>query len=94
MPGPAGLLLSALLLNKNKEENCSITYDVTLLDGRQDYCSFTKQELSENHRSWMVSLNDHGLDAIRAVTAFYENYVKGEGVLQEEINLYIGEKRM
>ena len=92
--GPAGLLLCSLLLNKNKQQDCSVTYDVTLLDGRQDYGSFTKQELSENHRSWMLGLNDHGLDAIRALPALYENYVKGEGVLLEEINLYLGAKKL
>lgn len=78
--GPAGLILSSHLLNKNKDENCSITYDVTLLDGREDYASFTKQEMAENHRSWMLGLADHGMDAIKSLPTLYENYVKGEGI--------------
>jgi len=92
--GPAGLLLSSLLLNKNKDESCSVTYDVTLLDGRPDYGSFTKQQLTENHRSWMLGLADHGMDAIKTLPALYENYVKGEGINLREFNIYLGEKRI
>ena len=92
--GPAGLLLSSLLLSRNKEEGCGVTYDVTLVDGRPDYGGFTKKELSANHRSWMLGLADHGMDAIKALPALYENYIKGEGVLLEEFNIYLGKKRM
>lgn len=92
--GPAGLLLSSLLLSKNKDENCGVTYDVTLMDGRPDYGGFSKQELCENHRSWMLGLADHGMDAIKALPALYENYIKGEGVLLEEFNIYLGKKKM
>jgi len=95
--GPAGLLTASLLLNKNKESDGSaarVTYDVTLIDGRQDYGSISKDELSEKHRSWMLSLTDHGLDAIRACPNLYENYVKGEGVLLDALNLYFGSKKM
>ena len=92
--GPAGLLLSSLLLSKNKDENCSIVYDVTLLDGREDYASFTKKEMQKAHRSWMLGLADHGLDAIKTIPSLYENYVKGEGILIEELNIFFGEKRI
>jgi len=92
--GPAGLLLSSLLLNKNKDQNCSVLYDVTLLDGRKDYAGFTKQEMQETHRSWMLGLADHGLDAIRKIPAIYENYVKGEGIMIDEFNIFFGEKRV
>ena len=77
--GPAGLLTASLLLNKNKEAGCTVTYDVTLLDGRQDYGSIPQKELSENHRSWMLGLADHGMDAIKTLPDLYENYVKDEG---------------
>mmetsp|Transcript_18349 Transcript_18349/g.45560 ORF Transcript_18349/g.45560 Transcript_18349/m.45560 type:complete len:518 (+) Transcript_18349:258-1811(+) len=92
--GPAGLLLASLLLNKNKEEATSILYDVTLLDGRPDYASFTKKELQETHRSWMLGLADHGMDAIKALPALYDNYVKGEGILLREFNIFLGQKRI
>lgn len=92
--GPAGLLLCSLLLNKNKDENCNVTYDVTLLDGRPDYASFTKEELTKNHRSWMLGLADHGMDAIKTLPALYENYVKGEGIMVQEFSLHLGKKRI
>ena len=76
--GPAGLLTASLLLNKNKEAGCTVTYDVTLIDGRQDYGSIPQKELSENHRSWMLGLADHGMDAIKTLPDLYENYVKDE----------------
>lgn len=92
--GPAGLLLSSLLLNKNKDPNCSIVYDITLLDGRQDYASFTKKEMQETHRSWMLALADHGVDAIKTLPTLYEDYVKGEGINVREFNIFLGEKRI
>jgi kynurenine 3-monooxygenase len=92
--GPAGLLLCSHLLNKNKDENCSITYDVTLLDGREDYASFTKQEMAEKHRSWMLGLADHGMDAIKSLPVLYENYVKGEGIEVREFNVFLGKKKI
>ena len=42
--GPAGLLLTSLLLARNKG-NSQVQYDVTLVDARDDYGSFTKEEL-------------------------------------------------
>lgn len=92
--GPAGLLLSSLLLNKNKDAECGVTYDVTLLDGREDYAGFTKQELVENHRSWMLGLAEHGMDAIKALPGLYEDYIKGEGILVREFNIYLGKKKI
>ncbi|VEU39693.1 unnamed protein product [Pseudo-nitzschia multistriata] len=92
--GPAGLLLASLLLNKNKDSSCTVTYDVTLLDGREDFGIFTKEELSENHRSWMLGLADHGMDAIKTLPDLYENYVKGEGILVREFNIFLGSKKV
>lgn len=94
--GPAGLLLASLLLNKNKNESntSGITYDVTLLDGREDYGSFTKEELSKNHRSWMLGLADHGMDAIKSLPELYHNFVKGEGILVREFTIYLGSKKI
>lgn len=92
--GPAGLLLASLLLNRNKEEACGVTYDVTLLDGRPDYGNFTEQQMRENHRSWMLGLADHGMDAIKKLPALYENYVKGEGIMLKEFNIFLGAKQV
>ncbi|OEU09926.1 FAD/NAD(P)-binding domain-containing protein [Fragilariopsis cylindrus CCMP1102] len=92
--GPAGLLTASLLLNKNKEAGCTVTYDVTLIDGRQDYGSIPQKELSENHRSWMLGLADHGMDAIKTLPNLYENYVKDEGILLREFTLYLGSKKI
>eukprot|EP00536_Pseudo-nitzschia_multiseries_P001433 jgi/Psemu1/250566/estExt_Genewise1Plus.C_180190 len=92
--GPAGLLLASLLLNKNKDATSTVTYDVTLLDGREDYGSFSKEELSKYHRSWMLGLADHGMDAIKKLPELYENYVKGEGILVREINIFLGAKKL
>ena len=92
--GPAGLLTASLLLNKNKEAGCTVTYDVTLIDGRQDYGSIPQKELSENHRSWMLGLADHGMDAIKTLPDLYKNYVKAEGILLQEFTLYLGSKKI
>lgn len=92
--GPAGLLLASLLLNKNQEQNTGCTYDVTLIDGREDYGKFTQEELKENHRSWMLGLADHGMDAIKSLPDLYNNYVKGEGISVNEFNVYMGSKKV
>lgn len=92
--GPAGLLLASLLLQKNEEPSCNVTYDVTLLDGRQDYGAFTKEELQKNHRSWMLGLADHGMDAIKTLPTLYHNYVKGEGIQVREFVIYLGTKKI
>jgi len=92
--GPSGLLMASLLLARNKEAECNITYNVTLVDGRQDYGLMTKENLVKNHRSWMLGLADHGMDAIRTLPDLYNNYVKGEGILLTEFNIYLGKKRI
>ena len=92
--GPAGLLCASLLLARNKESDATITYDVTLIDGRQDFGSLTKEELSKSFRSWMLALANHGCDALREVPTLYEEYVNGTGVKVEELNIYLGKKRI
>ena len=95
--GPAGLLMASLLLARNKEEPTakSVAYDVTLIDSRYDFGTFTKEELKEKHRSWMLVLGDHGLDAIRTLPTLYNDYVKGEGVILTDLLLYYaGKKQM
>jgi len=92
--GPAGLLVASLLLARNKERESTITYNVTLVDARNDYGTLSKEELVKSHRSWMLALADHGMDAIRSLPDLYSNYVKGEGILLTEFNIYLGQKRI
>jgi len=92
--GPAGLLCASLLLARNKETDSSVTYQVTLIDGMQDFGALSKEELSKSFRSWMLGLANHGCDALRELPDLYDNYVKGEGVLLEEFNIYLGKKRI
>jgi kynurenine 3-monooxygenase len=92
--GPAGLLTASKLLARNKDPESTITYNVTLLDGREDYGTMTKEELIKNHRSWMLGLADHGMDAIRTLPELYNNYVKGEGILLTEFSIYLGQKKI
>jgi len=91
--GPAGLLLAGLLLARNNEPG-TVTYEVTLLDGREDYGSISKEDLVKNHRSWMLGLADHGMDAIKTLPKLYHDYVKGEGVKVTEFNIYLGKKKL
>lgn len=53
--GPAGLLLAALLLQRNEELSTPV-YRITLIDNRQDLGTFSQEELKKNFRSWMLGL--------------------------------------
>jgi NADH dehydrogenase FAD-containing subunit len=53
--GPAGLLLTALLMQRNHELPEPI-YHITLIDGRQDLSQFSIEELKKSFRSWMLGL--------------------------------------
>ena len=78
--GPAGLLLQALLHHRNKTISSSdnhprsILYDVTLIESRQDLGQLNQDEL-QSHRSWMIGLAGHGLEAVRSVPTLYEEYL-------------------
>ena len=85
--------MASLLLSRNKDLETPL-YDVTLIDGREDYGTFTKEELCANHRSWMLGLADHGMDAIKTLPELYENFVKGEGILVRELNIHLGKKKV
>merc|ERR1719291_1267149 len=86
--------MTSLLLARNEEAGGPITYHVTLVDGREDYGSYSQEELSKNHRSWMLGLADHGMDAIKTLPDLYNNYVRGQGILVKEGNIYLGKKRI
>ena len=104
--GPAGLLLSALLLQRNDENaNAAASssapsprnrrrYSVTLVDSRQDLGLVPPDELAANHRSWMIGLAGHGLNALREVPELYNDYVDGVGVLLKSLSIHLGSKEM
>jgi kynurenine 3-monooxygenase len=102
--GPAGLLLHALLDHRNKaiaasssssSSSSRVTYRVTIVDGRQDLGLCTKEELMANHRSWMIGLAGHGLEAVRSVPGLWEGYLsEGVGVKLKEFGLIVGSRRM
>ncbi|GFH46229.1 FAD/NAD(P)-binding domain-containing protein [Chaetoceros tenuissimus] len=91
------LLCAALILSRNKKAakygSPPIQYEVTLIDKFQDFGSMPKNLLSRSFRSWMIGLSTHGLDAIRELPELFEHYVKGEGVLMEEYNIFFGAKK-
>jgi len=67
---------------------------VTLVDSREDYGAISKEDLSKNHRSWMIGLApDHKMDAFKTLPELYHNYVKGEGVRVTKFGIYIGKKK-
>jgi hypothetical protein len=53
--GPACLLLTALLMQRNQELPEPL-YRITLVDGRQDLGRFSTEELKKSFRSWMLGL--------------------------------------
>jgi NADPH-dependent 2,4-dienoyl-CoA reductase/sulfur reductase-like enzyme len=53
--GPAGLLLTALLMQRNQELPKPL-YRVTLVEGRQDLGHLSTEKLKKSFRSWMVGL--------------------------------------
>jgi 2-polyprenyl-6-methoxyphenol hydroxylase-like FAD-dependent oxidoreductase len=53
--GPAGLLLTALLMQRNQELPSPL-YNITLIDGRQDLSQLSMEELRKSFRSWMLGL--------------------------------------
>ncbi|KAL3794837.1 hypothetical protein ACHAW5_004359 [Stephanodiscus triporus] len=95
--GPAGLLLHALLHHRNKSSasRAGVTYRVTIVDGRQDLGLLTPEELRANHRSWMIGLSGHGLEAVRSVPGLWEDYLsEGVGVKLMEASLILGSRKI
>lgn len=94
--GPAGLLLQALLHHRNKSSTSSngVIYETVLIESRADLGALNKEELQSNHRSWMIGLANHGLEAIRTVPDLFENYVSGIGVPVEHFQIFIGSTRL
>jgi 2-polyprenyl-6-methoxyphenol hydroxylase-like FAD-dependent oxidoreductase len=90
--GPAGLLSAIHLLrrndrmrasnsnnNNNNNNNNTPRYHVTIVDPGTDYGALDETGL-KRHRSWMIGLSAHGLNAIRNIDGLYEHYVQGIGI--------------
>jgi kynurenine 3-monooxygenase len=94
--GPAGLLLQALLHHRNKSSSPPprVIYETTLIESRADLGILSQDELQSSHRSWMIGLANHGLEAIRTVPGLFEDYISGICVSVEELHIYLGSKRI
>lgn len=89
--GPGGLLLQALLHARNATS--TIKYDITLIESRSDLGKLKPDEL-QAHRSWMIGLSSHGLQAVRSLPGLYDKYLADVGVLLTEAYIYLGSKKM
>lgn len=91
--GPAGLLLTALLLQLNSESQTP-RYKITLVDNRQDFGLVKKEEMKNRFRSWMLGLASHGIVALKEVDGLYEEYCKDVGVPLEGLSIHLGAKEI
>lgn len=101
--GPAGLLLSNLLLHRNQAKvggdvpsSPTTKYRVTLIDSRIDVGRLDVQTELQAYKSWMIGLAGHGLEAIRKVPGLYEEYVSQPhvGVRIQEFGLFLGSTKL
>ena len=93
--GPAGLLLANLLLKRNDDLGF-MKYKVTLVESHTDIGTLSVAELRQNHRSWMLALAGHGLEALRTIPELYKDYVQQPhvGVRLEGISIFLGSKEL
>ncbi|KAL3770447.1 hypothetical protein ACHAWU_009998 [Discostella pseudostelligera] len=92
--GPAGLLLQAMLHLRNQKASATVLYEITLVESRQDLGQLPLDVLQSQHRSWMIGLAGHGLEAVRSVPGLYDEYLSNVGVQLTEGALYIGSKKI
>jgi kynurenine 3-monooxygenase len=95
--GPAGLLLANLLLRRNNEKDTSpssLKYRVTLVESREDLGVLDPETELKAHRSWMISLASHGLDACRTIPELYDNYISNVGVRIRSLSIFLGAKEI
>uniref|UniRef100_A0A7S1ZIW9 FAD-binding domain-containing protein n=1 Tax=Trieres chinensis TaxID=1514140 RepID=A0A7S1ZIW9_TRICV len=84
--GPAGLLATIFLLQRNDPSSSTPRYRVTLVDPGTDYGRLDSDGLNRA-RSWMIGLSCHGLSAIKKVPGLYEEYVRGLGIDMQHFRL-------
>ena len=90
--GPTGLLLANLLLQRNQEVGGRPLYRVTLVESRTDLGALPIDQLRATHRSWMIALAGHGLQALRKIPVLYKDYVNQShvGVRIKGFDIYMG----
>jgi kynurenine 3-monooxygenase len=91
--GPCGLLLTALLMQRNNELGIQ-KYNITLVDGREDLSKFSQEELKKSFRSWMLGLAGHGCSALRTCHGLFEEYCKDVGIELTSLSIHIGPKEI
>jgi kynurenine 3-monooxygenase len=94
--GPAGLLLTALLLKRNTQDGNedAIKYKVTLLESRPDLGQLDPETELKEYRSWMIALAGHGLEAVRSIPELYCDYISNLGVRIEQVSIFLGAKEL
>lgn len=91
--GPAGLLSAINLLRRNGGVVHGVRYRVTVVDTTSDFGALSPEEL-KRHRSWMIGLSAHGLNAIKRVPGLYEKYVSNVGVRMVHNVIHLGSKEL
>jgi kynurenine 3-monooxygenase len=91
--GPAGLLLAALLMQRNKELPAPL-YTITLVDARQNLAVFSEEELKKSFRSWMLGLAGHGCAALKTCEGLYEEYCQACGIHVTSLSIHLGSKEI
>jgi len=94
--GPAGLLLAALLLQRNNELPAPL-YRITLVDNRQDLGQLSPEILKKKFRSWMLGLAGHGIAALKQVgphEKLWKSYCRDVGIPLESLSIHLGSKEL
>ncbi|CAB9518723.1 Kynurenine 3-monooxygenase [Seminavis robusta] len=91
--GPAGLLLTALLMQRNSELSTPL-YRVTLVDNRRNFGLVSLEELTKSYRSWMLGLAGHGCKALQTCEGLYQEYCKEVGIELRSLSLHLGAKEI
>ena len=98
--GPAGLLLTALLLQRNADLGQTL-YQVTLIDSRENFGKVSLADLKANHRSWMLGLAGHGCQALRTcqyqtddnqTIRLFQDYCQDVGISLTSFSIHMGSK--
>ena len=94
--GPAGLLMVLQFLERNAKCAGNVQYKVTLVDANKNYGELDEAALKANHRSWMIGLASHGLNAIRnsQVPNLYDKYVSNVGIPLKSGSIFLGSKEI
>jgi kynurenine 3-monooxygenase len=94
--GPAGLLATLQFLERNAKRSGNVQYKVTLVDASSNYGVLSDEDMRAHHRSWMIGLASHGLNAIRksGVPDLYDKYVSKVGIKLKCANIFLGSKQI